>query len=367
MLARILACCSMALIGGAALALPAAALPGDAPVAPLAPADGQTLPVDPEGIDVRFACPAYTAAPATPPFTTPTAGLISDYGAAMSSAPDLGADGRLARTAGIGSVVEVAPGTCASRLGSGGFPKPQLTPGTWYWQAWRACPGCDSGWEASPVRRFVLASDATLRLAAPARAYVGFAFVVEVTAGGAATVGGVVLERRAGTGWARVATVTAGDGAAIVRLPRGAQQLRARSTAGTQEVTSPVVRVTVGAARRWTTTARDDGAYRDARRPSVRFRVTGGGRRITAFHADVPTQCSSTTSSTGIEPGISTVTLPPVRIAPDGRFAVAATYHGTRVRFTGRLRGRALSGARAAVSTSACSGSIAVATRRAGA
>jgi hypothetical protein len=123
----------------------------------------------------------------------------------------------------------------------------------------------------------------------------------------------------------------------------------------------------VGAARRWTTTARDDGAYRDARRPSVRLRVTGGGRRITGFHADAPTQCSSTTSNTGIEPGISTVTLPPVRVAPDGRFAVAAIYRGTRVRFTGRLRGRALTGVRAAVSTSTCSGSIVVEVRRAGA
>ena len=54
-----------------------------------------------------------------------------------------------------------------------------------------------------------------------------------------------------------------------------------------------------------------------------------------------------------------------MRIAPDGRFALAATYRGTRVRLTGRLHGRALTGARAAVATAACSGSIAVQARRA--
>ena len=365
MLTRTVVPCLVVLIALAAFAVPSGALPGDPPVAQLAPEDGQALPVDPDGILVRFACPAYSSAPATPPFTTPSAGLVSDYGAAMSSAPDLGPDGRLARTDGIGGVAEVAPGTCEARLGSGGFPKPQLTPGTWYWQAWRACSGCDGGWETSPVRRFVLAADASLRIAAPARAYVGYPFVVAVTAAGASQLGGVVLERRVGSGWVRVAAVDDGADAAIVSLPRGTQQLRARAASGSQDVTSAAARIAVGPARRWTTTARDDGAYRDARRPSVRFRVAGKGRRITGFRADVPTQCSSTTNPTGIEPGISTVVLPPVRIAPDGRFAVAATSRGTRVRFVGRLHGRALSGARAAVGTSTCSGSIAVQARRA--
>lgn len=366
MLARIAACCSTALFGiGVAVAAPAVALPGDPPVAPLAPEDGQTLPVDPDGIAVRFACPPYTAAPATPPFTTPVAGLVSDYGAAMSSAPGLGADGRLTGTDGIGAVAEVVPGTCEARLGSGGFPKPQLTPGTWYWQAWRACSGCESGWETSPVRRFVLAADTTLALRAPARAYLGYPFVVALEVTGAAQVGGVVLERRAGSGWVRVAAVDDGADAAIVALPRGAQQLRARVAAG--DLASPPVRVAVGPARRWTTSGRDDGAYRDPRRPSVRLRVGSGGRRLSGFHADVPTQCSSTTSPTGIAPGLSTVDLPPVRIAPDGRFAVAGTYRGTRVRLTGRLHGRALSGTRVAVAAAACAGSIAVQARRAGA
>ena len=70
----------------------AAALPGDAPFAPLSPADGATLPVDPDGIPVSYTCPVYRIAdPGFPLFGGP-----KDYGVTLSTSPALGADGRLA-------------------------------------------------------------------------------------------------------------------------------------------------------------------------------------------------------------------------------------------------------------------------------
>ena len=345
------------------LAAPAAALPPDPPVAPLSPADGATLPVNADGIGVSFTCPPYTSSEGFPPFG-PIAGLISDYGAGLSSVPTLGADGRLAQTAGIGSATETTPGTCVSTLGSGGFPKPQTTPGTWYWQAWRACSGCAGGWETSPVRSFTLSAAATITLIVPAKAYVGFPVVAAVTVQSASTASALTIERRTGASWRPVATVDPADGDAFITLPRGSQQLRATARFGTETMSSKTATLAVAKATQWQTAARDDGAYRDAQRPSVRFKITGGGRKLTGFHADVPTVCSSPTSSTGIAPGLSTVELPPVKVAPDGRFALAGTYRSIKVRFSGRLSNRRLTGARAAIRTSTCAGSIAVRARR---
>jgi hypothetical protein len=341
------------------LAAPAAAIPPDPLPEPQSPADGATLPVNADGIVVRFTCPPYTESPPLEPFPA-TPGITSDYGTGMSASPAVGADGRLATRDGLGAATEVADGVCESTLGSGGFPKPQATPGTWYWQAWRACSGCATGWEVSPVQRFVLAADATLKLAAPKRAYAGYAFATTTTRTGASIASKLTVERKVGSRWRAAGT---GEDV-ILKLPRGSHQLRATGLFGAQTVSSPAVKVTVAKASRWQTTRRDDGAYRDTKRPSVRFKVSGGGRRLTGFRADVPTLCASPTSATGTAPGISTLVLPPLKLAPDGGFAVGGTYKGTRYRFTGKLRARKLVGARAAIGTSTCSGSIAVAARR---
>ncbi len=52
---------------------------------------------------------------------------------------------------------------------------------------------------------------------------------------------------------------------------------------GSDSVTSKTQIVNVKRARNWSTSRRDDGAYRDAKRASVRLRVAGGGKRITGF------------------------------------------------------------------------------------
>ena len=91
----------------------------------------------------------------------------------------------------------------------------------------------------------------------------------------------------------------------------------------------------------------------------VRVTVSGRGRRVKVVRAEVPTFC-------GTSPNTTTVALPPISIAPDGRFAFEGTYEGTSVRLVGRLRRRALSGTRLGVATGRCSGSIALQARRAG-
>ena len=42
------------------MAAPAQALPPEPPPAPQTPADGASVPVDPNGIPVTFGCPVYT-------------------------------------------------------------------------------------------------------------------------------------------------------------------------------------------------------------------------------------------------------------------------------------------------------------------
>ena len=344
------------------LAAPAAALPPDPPITPLEPAEGASLPVNADGIVVRFTCPPYTTV--EDPLFGPIAGLISDYGAAISRAPDVGADGRLATRDGLGSAFESSPGSCQSTLGSGGFPKPQTTPGAWYWQAWRNCSGCASGFETSPVRSFTLTAGGTITLGVPRKAYVGYPIVAAVKVESPSSPAQVTIERRSGSTWVAVGEVALNEEDAFIKLPRGKVELRATARFGAESLSSPARTVTVAKPLEWQTSRRDDGRYRDAKRPSVRFAVTGGGRTLSGFRADVPTICSSTTSPTGTEPGISTVTLPKVKLAPDGGFAVEGTYKSIKVRFSGRLHGRRLTGARAAIRTSACTGSIAVEARR---
>jgi hypothetical protein len=71
------------LLGGAA---PALAMPGDPPVVPLGPEDGATVPANPDGIQVRFACPTYRISGDGGRFTQ--FGDWDDYGAEFATKPD---------------------------------------------------------------------------------------------------------------------------------------------------------------------------------------------------------------------------------------------------------------------------------------
>lgn len=358
---------AVVLIAGTTLIpAPVAALPGDPPIEAIAPADGAALPVNDTGIAVTFTCPPFRAAEASPPFPA-TPGLLSDYDVRLSTSATTGTDGRLATSAGSGRV-DQRPGTdvCDATLGSAGFPRPQATPGTYYWQAWRACSGCTGGFEVGPVRRVVLTAAGSVGLTIPARMYVGYRAAAAITFTGAGSQVALALQRRVGSAWRDIARPD-NEGVAIVSLPKGSQVVRGVARIGGQEFAGPPRTVSVVPARRWATGRTSDGRYRDPARPSVRFRVVDGGRRIVGLHADVPVLCGSATSPTGLAPNVVTIDHPPVRIAPDGAFAVTGAIRGTKVSLTGRLVGRSLRGARLRVATTGCDGSIAVQARRTGA
>ncbi len=347
-----------------ALAPAAHALPGDPPIAALSPKDGESVPADDAGIAVSFTCPAYTKREANELFG-PEAGLLSDYEARFSRSAATGPDGRLAESAATGRVDARAgqPGICDAVLGQGGFPRPQSTPGTYFWQAARDCPSCAGGFEVGPVVRFVIRAAGAATLKAPDTAYAGYPFVVKATYAG--TSGQFQLQRKAGSAWTTIARFV-GDAEPIVTLARGRQTLRIVVQVGSDTVTSKTETVDVKRARNWMTAKRDDGTYRDPQRQSVKLKVTGSGKRITGFQADVPTLCANPSSTTGTSPNIARVTLPQIKIAPDGRFAFTARISGQTVRLVGRLQGRKLRDTRASITQTNCSGSIAVEARRTG-
>ena len=152
------------------------------------------------------------------------------------------------------------------------------------------------------------------------------------------------VERKRGSGFKRVGSATALQeaGEAVVTLPKGTQTLRAVARVGSETVTSPEVKVKVRAARRWSTTKKDTGAYRGkAGSRSVKFKVAKRGRELRSFKAFVPMTCP------GVDPGRSrprsapppsrrsgsrptAASSPPPRPAPTRRCASAAASPSAR-------------------------------------
>jgi hypothetical protein len=181
-----------------ALAAPAQALPPEPPPAPSTPADGASVPVDPNGIPVTFGCPVYTVYKAGE-FTLP--GGPKDYGLSLATAPTTGADGRLTNPVALvsgGSATPPGGDQCAWALGAGGAHRPQETPGTYYWQVWRLCTGCESGYEVGPVRALTLTANAQRAVKPPKTIYAGYPFVLPVTATGVANFSALRVLRSGG-------------------------------------------------------------------------------------------------------------------------------------------------------------------------
>lgn len=278
-----------------ALALPGAAmaLPDDPSFEPLAPADRAALPVSPDGIPVSYTCPVYRIAdPGFPLFGGP-----KDYGVSVSAFPELGADGRLGGTRNTGAADPAAGADrCAAALGAGGSPpRPHETPGTYYWQVYRLCTGCADGYEVGAVRSFTLRSPVAAVLAVPAKAYDGYPFFVSVALAGAPAGTQVVIERKSGASWLKLATTSAaaGKAEAVVTLARGDRELRAAVTIGAQTVLGAPRHVNVKRARSWSTSARSNGRYEGSgsRLKSVSFRIAAKGRELRDFDAKVPMLC----------------------------------------------------------------------------
>lgn len=334
------------------------ALPGDPPITAVSPGDGATVPASEEGVVVRFTCPAYRR------FEGDFA-AASSYGADLATSPELGSDGRLRRDRRVYGGKEtssntVPAGQCELRFG--GFPLPPPPPGTYFWQAWRSCTGCASGYETGPVRRFTIrATDLRIGLKVQARGYQGYPVLASLRLGGVPDGSRAVVQRRVGRTWRRVAGASAFRERALAvlrRLPRGRQRLRVVAQLGAQRSASPERVVRVGRARRWST-ARDSGRYVASGGGTIaRLRVTSRGREIRNFWAELAVTCfGETISENRLVPAVAP--LKRVRIAPDGRFYA----NSGRVELVGRLRNRRVTGT-VAISYGNCSGGETFSARR---
>ena len=363
-----LRCCLALLVALAVAAAPAHALPGDPGFEPLSPADGAALTVDPDGIPVAFTCPVYRIS--DPGF--PVFGGARDYGVSFATSPALGSDGRLADAVALGTGSQDGPDRCVSALGAGGSPpRPQETPGTYYWQVWRLCTGCTGSYETGPVRRLVLRAAAALTARPPRRVYAGHPFILSVRLAGVPDFTPFRVERAIGGGWkeAGAGTATGEQGEPTVLLPAGATRVRAAVQLGAELVTSPEVAVRVRRARGWSTKARDDGRYTGRRggERSVRLRVAKRGREVRGFTSHVTMLCPTPGMLGQFTTQIGTAALKRVRIAPDGSFVGAATPEAaTSIRVRGRLHDRRISGGRVELSVDTCSGSAKFSAARTG-
>ena len=189
------------LLLAALLPAPASAAPEDPPVESVLPADGAVLPVNEDGIEVRYTCPEPYRSAGESPFIT--FGDRKDYGVDFATRPDLGSDGRLLQSnvvalSGSDQVQDndIPAGQCRGFMADPSN-RPQVTPGTYYWQAWRSCLACPGVNETSAVRSFRLTaagSGARLAVKPPAQAYRGYAFVASVTTKGIDTGADVALQ-----------------------------------------------------------------------------------------------------------------------------------------------------------------------------
>ncbi len=331
---------------GIALLAPgsAAALPGDAPIQLLSPADGATVAANPAGIDVTYRCPAYRSSSLGDGFSV-FLGRES-YGVIFSASPAVGPDGRLADAL-VRSTASAPDPTdtelCASTFTDGSTSGPHASNGVYHWQVWRICVGCETGYETSPVSRFTVSAPAVPRVRPPARAWSGYAATVDLRLDGAPDGSAFVLERQAGTRWVPVGSGQALEERGFVdkAFPRGRVRLRARVTVGQRAFVSPVVslRVADGSRARRQTGRADDGAWRGrAGGRTLTFRVVRGGREIRALEGVVQATCPASV------PGQFTVAPKAVRfarvpVAPDGSFVATVRRGAAATRIAGTLRG----------------------------
>lgn len=361
---RRVAAFAAAVLASCAVAAPMAhALPGDPGFAPLTPADGASLPTDPNGIPVTFTCPGYRTYDAGGGFAVP--GGPKDYSVVMSAGTATGPDGRLSDPVAIvnGQAVPGQDGQCSAVLNAGGAQRPQETPGVYHWQVARICTGCDAGYEAGPVRTLTLASPVRPKVSALGRGYAGFPFLVKVVADGAPNGTTVTVERGAGAGrWTVAGRGTLASGVAdvtVIAPRRGTLPMRARMTIGAQDVvgegTSIAVRATRGARRTKVRAGRWTGGH------DVRFRVAG--RTLQGFTGRIPLLCPTPGMVGQFTTMIGTASLAHARLAPDGSFVGAATRSGSAIRVRGRLNGSRSSGGRIELTVGGCTGNASFSAR----
>ena len=332
----------------------ARALPGDPPIVPLTPADGAAVPADASGIPVTFQCPAYS-----------DGGDHSDYAVRFAADPAVGADGRLA-TQPYGNDAGASLGadglTCSAELDTFDTGRsPEIVGGRVYWQAYRLCNGCARGWEAGPVRSFVVRPDVRARLTAPARVYAGYLNVFRLQSSARLSGAQVLLQRRTGRRWTTLVRTgfKTGSTELVAALPAGRQHLRARIVAASATIGVARRTLLVRRGARRVTSGRDDGRYAARKRPRngvLGFRIAAGGTKLRDFRASLSAFCIGPT------PGdnrvvIAVARLRSARIGPDGSVTgLLEQRSGARVLLTGRVRHRRFRG-EVSMAFSTCSGS----------
>ena len=158
-----------------------------------------------------------------------------------------------------------------------------------------------------------------------------------------------------------VLSADAGTGPAL--LKPGRHQVRAVVRVGDEVVASPSRRLTVVRARGWTTSRRQDGAWRQAGGGTVRFRISGGGRIISKGVFRQSLLCPTPGMTSPFTTLVADAMLPRTRIAPDGTFAWAGAFKGHEMYIHGRVRGQRAGGA-VRMSVRTCAGGSKWAARR---
>jgi hypothetical protein len=370
------------LLGGAALvsllvAAIASALPGDPPIANQSPADGATVPAVAEGLKVTFSCPAYRTVEEVVEIeeeneeeeieiieeTIPVFGGSEEYGVNFSTSPALGADGRLTTTgfgeAGEGES-EAVKGTanCSSELELPTSPNPAvLNSGRVYWQAFRECEGCASGYETGPVSSFVLVpkiEEAEINYVN--HIFGGYLTKIHFFAEAELRGAKVLLQRWDGSAWETIAEEdgnNAGENNFYVTLATGHQLLRpllvgtgvslaleAKARTVRRPKGSPPAPVEPGT---WVVAGKSE-----PEEFPLSFKVTDGGTMLRGLNAAVEAICHAATPAGNVT--IEAVSaIHHARIAPDGSVVgrtrssgaipsiVALTGNFYNGRFTGEL------------------------------
>lgn len=365
---------------GATLALmsgTASALPGDPPVESVSPADGAVLPINTNGIPVVYTCPVYKVSSAGEGFSV--FGGRQDYNVAFASSPALGGDGRLLQTnwitlAGPDAVQDndLPQGQCRGFFATS--KNPQSVPGTYYWQPYRICTGCATGYEVGPVRSFrltVQGSGLALTLRAPARVYAGYRAIATVSAQGATGGTPVVVEGLRQGVWRSVGqgTVLANVAEVPILVGSGVTRLRAAIAVGGERIEGSPRAVTVARAVTWPSGRQWVGPWRGTSQVSgqdsknASFKVASGGKILRQGQFIVTMLCPTPGLVSPFTIQIATAFVPSARIAPDGTFVFAGTAGSQPVLASGRLVGRTAT-AKVRLSIGNCSGTATVRARR---
>jgi hypothetical protein len=239
-----------------------------------------------------------------------------------------------------------------------GSSEPLTEAGTYWWRVSRFCFCDGSENEYGPVSSFTIAAvQATMTTTAPKRPYAGYPFYAQLSSDlpdGTE----VALERDGARVGTPIPVRTSGGKASVpVTVGKGKAQLQFRVVAGGQTgQSSPPVTVTGRKTGTWSTTKRDDGAYKGPGKILTTFKVAGKGRELRNFRAQVSTFCIGGLDPTTNRVVVSLALVKRIRVAPDGRFLSVTKVSETDVVVSGRLRKGKVSGGKVSISYPLCSG-----------